>query len=238
MSWPKCPLRCRVQGRVWSSRALAIKTLSEKLLEKPTSGYMPTHPPRAPRNGTLFCERGRVPLWSVKRPGRIRTCPEANSQQWSFSDRRVMRASGPALPRKLARSLPSAPSRGQNRIAGNACKVRDSQPSSLRPGLRCRIPALGFLIQVTSSSLVSCSRSASMSMHHADYLIHDIRKRSGARYGCFSLGSGFITASTAAVGSSSTPKRPMPGMSSGPTRILAPSFLARAIVASTSSTAT
>ena len=65
-----------------------------------------------------------------------------------------------------------------------------------------------------------------------------IRKRSGARYGCFYLGSGFRTASIAAVGSSSTPKRPMPRMSWEPTGILAPSFLARAIVASTSSTAT
>ena len=95
-----------------------------------------------------------------------------------------------------------------------------------------------FLIQATSSSLVSCSRSSSNSMHHAYHLIHDIRKWTGARYGCFSLGSGFRTASIAAVGSTSTPKRPMPGISWGPTGILAPSFPARAIVASTSSTAT
>jgi hypothetical protein len=62
--------------------------------------------------------------------------------------------------------------------------------------------------------------------------------RPRAHCGGFSIGKGFMTASTAPVGSSRTLKRPMPGMSSGTTGIRAPSFLARAIVASTSSTAT
>jgi len=35
--------RVRVQGRVWLSGASPIRTLSEKLLEKATSGYTPTH---------------------------------------------------------------------------------------------------------------------------------------------------------------------------------------------------
>src|SRR5437899_12868109 len=48
----------------------------------------------------------------------------------------------------------------------------------------------------------------------------------------FSLGIGFMTASTAPVGSATIPKRPMPGMSSGPIGIVAPSLRARAIVAS------
>src|SRR6266704_6855637 len=47
-----------------------------------------------------------------------------------------------------------------------------------------------------------------------------------------------MIATSAPVGSCSTPKRPTPGMSSGPTQIVAPSFLARAIVASALSTAT
>ena len=59
-----------------------------------------------------------------------------------------------------------------------------------------------------------------------------------ADYAWFSAGRGFMTARTAPVGSCSTPKRPTPEMSSGPNWIVAPSFLALAIVASGSSTKT
>jgi hypothetical protein len=54
-----------MQGRVWLSRILSIKTLSERLLEEATSGYMPTRrgdliSQSSATKGTHFSERERV----------------------------------------------------------------------------------------------------------------------------------------------------------------------------------